>query len=178
MRLSYRFFLPFFSLIVAAVAVFFISLAAGWEPPLSALYEFLAIPSNRWAIGVASFAVLLVSLYLFLTSFQKSSEREVVLRETEHGYVEITNSALEDLIRRAARHVRGIREVKPILRHNKEGLSVILRVGVNPDATIPAVSEQVQQITRDYLEEKAGIQVRGISVLVESVSFEQKARVE
>lgn len=178
MRLSYRFFLAFFSLVVAALAAFFIALAAGWELPLSALYDFLAVPSNRWAAGIISVVVLLISLYLFLTSFQRSSKREVVLQETEHGYVEITNSALEDLIRRAARHVRGVREVKPILRYNRDGLSVVLRIGINPDASIPAVSEQVQQITRDYLEEKAGIQVRGISVLVESVSFEQKTRVE
>lgn len=177
MRLPYRFLLGVFSLIIAIFAILFLALAVGWRLPLAYIDAFLAVSANRWGIGIISGFVLLMSLQLLVVSLRTRREREVIVQETGLGRIEITAPALENLIRRAARQIREIREVRPILRYSRDGLHVFLRLGVSPEANIPVVSQDVQQVIRDYLEEKAGIRPYQIQVLIESVSFEARARV-
>jgi uncharacterized alkaline shock family protein YloU len=40
------------------------------------------------------------------------------------------------------------------------------------------ISQEVQEVVQNYLEEKAGIHVRQVQVLIEGVSSESRARVE
>jgi uncharacterized alkaline shock family protein YloU len=74
--------------------------------------------------------------------------------------------------------VREIREIRPLLRYENGGVAVDLRLNVSPEANLPAVSHDVQEAVQNYLEEKAGIQVRQVQVLIEGVSFESRTRVE
>ena len=64
------------------------------------------------------------------------------------------------------------------MRYEKEGVAVSLRLNVSPDADLPAISQSVQGVVQNYLEEKAGIHVRQVQVLIENVSFESRARVD
>jgi uncharacterized alkaline shock family protein YloU len=92
--------------------------------------------------------------------------------------VEIAAAALESLIRRAARDVRDVREVKPVLRTDQDGLVVMLHMNVNPDANLPDISRDVQEIVQEHLEKKAGVQVSKVQVLIQSVAADIRPRVE
>lgn len=175
---SYRFILVFFVLVTLAVAVAAVALAFGWTEPAGSLDAFLAVPINRWGVAVVGVVLILVSLQSLFLAFRTSRHREVIIQESGLGRVEIAASALEDLIRRAARQARDVREVKPVLRNDREGLSISLRLNINPEANLPAVSREVQELVQDYLEEKAGVHVLQVSVQIESVSVEPRARVE
>ncbi|NPV28537.1 MAG: alkaline shock response membrane anchor protein AmaP [Firmicutes bacterium] len=178
MRLPYRFLLVVYSLIMIILAGFAISLALGWTEPFYFLPGFFTVPANRWGVGIVSFFLLLMAFQLLLVVLRGQREHEITVQETGLGRIEIAAPALENLIRRAARQIRDVREVKPVLRYSRDGLAVFLNLNVNPEANLPAVSQTVQQVIQDYLEEKAGIRVLQVRVRIGSVSLEQRARVE
>ncbi len=179
MQPVYRFLSAIFAILAMFFAVIVLALALGWATPQEYVQVFPAIMDNRWIVGVVCVLVILLALGLIMAAARGPRRyRELMIQETEYGRVDISASALEDMIRRASRQIREIREVKPGLRYGRDGVTVNLRLNVNPEADLPVISQSIQGVVQNYLEEKAGIHVRQVQVLIESVSFESRARVE
>jgi hypothetical protein len=168
-----------FAIIAIVFAGIVLALALGWVVPQAYLQSFLAITDNRWIIGAISALVILLAVYLIVAAGKGPRQyRELMIQDGSYGRVDISVPALEDLIRRAARQVREIREIRPLLHYENGSVAVDLRLNVSPDANIPVISQEVQEAVQNYLEEKAGIHVRQVQVLIEGVSFESRARVD
>ncbi len=179
MQPVYRFLSAIFAILAMFFAAIVLAFALGWTTPQEYVQVFPVITDNRWIVGVVCVLVILLALGLIVAAARGSRRyRELMIQETDYGRVDISASALEDMIRRASRQIREIREIKPGLRYEKDGVTVNLRLNVSPDADLPAISQSVQGVVQNYLEEKAGIHVRQVQVLIESVSFESRARVE
>ncbi len=177
-RLAYRILLMLYSTIVLLCAGVVIALLLGWTYPLRVLAVFQAEPSSRWcAIAISGFLAIM-SFQLFAYAVSRQREQKIIIDETRLGRIEIAASAIENLIRRAARQVRDVREVKPVLRYEQDGLGLFLHLSVNPEAHLPSVTQEIQQIVREYLEEKAGVRVLQVDVRVENMSGEPRPRVE
>ncbi|AFV11840.1 alkaline shock protein 24 [Thermacetogenium phaeum DSM 12270] len=178
MGISYRFFVAVFALFILLLGGCAFAVALGWSLPLTHLEDWLALPGNRWAVAAVSAFLVLMALWILMAALRRPREHEVIIRESLLGRIEIAATALESLIRRAARQVRDVREVKPILRSDREGLVVLLHMNINPDANLPDISQEVQERVQEYLEKKAGVQVSQVQVLIRSVAAEQRPRVE
>jgi uncharacterized alkaline shock family protein YloU len=120
------------------------------------------------------------SCYLLVGALTTRGKRQsqYLIQQTGLGCVEIAASALENLICRAARQIREIRDVRPVLLQNEDGVLITLHLKVMPEANLPAVTQQVQQAVQGYLEEKAGVRVLQVKVLVDNVEHESRSRVE
>jgi amino acid transporter len=179
MRPVYRFLSFIFAILGIALAAIVLALALGWVIPQTYLQSFLSIPNNIWIIGLASGVVILLGLLLIAMSLQgERRPRELLIETAALGRVEISATALHDMVLRASRHIREIREIRPVLRYEKDGVAVTLYLKVNPDANVPEVSRALQQEVQNYLEEKAGIHVNRLQVMVEGVSYEARTKVE
>jgi uncharacterized alkaline shock family protein YloU len=172
------FFLIIFALIIIFISGCALAVALDWIQPLDQVNTFLAVSGNRWGTAVGSAFLLLLALWALVTTIRVPRERDVVIHESGLGSVEIAAAALESLIRRAARDVRDVREVKPVLRTDQDGLVVMLHMNVNPDANLPDISRDVQEIVQEHLEKKAGVQVSKVQVLIQSVAADIRPRVE
>jgi uncharacterized alkaline shock family protein YloU len=51
-------------------------------------------------------------------------------------------------------------------------------MNVNPDANLPEVSQNVQEIIQEHLEKKAGVHVSQVQVLIQSVAADLRSRVD
>lgn len=179
MQSAYRFLSVIFALLAIIFAGLVLSLVLGWMIPQQYLQSLLLISDNRWIIGIVSGLVILLALGLIVAAGRGPRHyRELMIQDTGLGRVDISVPALEDLIRRASRQVREIREIRPLLRYEKDGVVVSLHLNVSPEAKLPVISQEVQEAVKNYLEEKAGIHVIQVQVLVASVSFESRTRVE
>ena len=75
---------------------------------------FPVITDNRWIVGAVCVLVFLLALALIVVAARGSRRhRELMIQETGYGRVDISAPALEDMIRRASRQIREIREIKP-----------------------------------------------------------------
>jgi len=179
MQPVYRVLSVIFAILGIVFAAVLLALALGWVIPQAYLQSFLSISNNLWIIGVASGVVILLGLLLIAMSLQgERRPRELLIENAALGRVNISATALHDMVLRSSRHIREIREIRPVLRYEREGVAVTLHLKVNPDSNIPEVARELQKEVQNYLEEKAGIHVNQLQILVEGVPYEARARVE
>jgi uncharacterized alkaline shock family protein YloU len=179
MKPVYRLLSAVFAILGIVFAGIVLALTLGWVIPQEYVLSFMVITDNRWIIGVGCVLVILLAINLIVVACRGPRRyRELMIQETGFGRVDISAPALEDMIRRASRQVREIREIQPVLHYEKDGMTIDLNLNVSPDTNIPAISREVQEVVQHYLEEKAGINVRQVQVLIKGVSFESRAKVE
>lgn len=160
-----------------AISLTFISfmimlVALGWDVPFDYIRTSLANPGGRWSVGLLATAFFVVSLRLLYYAFRRRHPSQTVVHETALGEVRIALDAIENLVRRAARQVTGVREVKASVTSNPAGIAVGLRATVSPEVNIPSVSDEIQNTIKNYVRNVVGIGVAEVKIYVENISDE------
>ncbi|MFH1441798.1 MAG: alkaline shock response membrane anchor protein AmaP [Candidatus Omnitrophota bacterium] len=112
----------------------------------------------RLILGIIGILLILISSWfadLILGRFQKE---KTIAFPTSSGEVTIALSAVEDLIKRLAGVLPGIKELRPDVVASKKGITVDLRVILKSEANIPELTERLQEITRSKMQEVLGIE--------------------
>lgn len=160
-------------------SILFIFIALGWFVPIDSFNFFLIDFNNRWILGLTSFLVFILTFTLFLRSFKTNPIKLTTIHQTALGQIDITLSALELLVLKAAKKVAGIQEVKPVLKLTENNLSMLLKVQVSPDLNIPQITAELQHAIKEYLLQTAGTSLQEIRIQVTKVNVDTKiSRVE
>ncbi|MDN5346905.1 MAG: hypothetical protein PWP65_469 [Clostridia bacterium] len=174
--------LALYIFVTGLAALFFLTVAAGWQLALNYLQLVLSWPDYRLILGVASGIVFLVAarfLWAGLAILRpRSDSDQALIQTTDLGEVRLTMPALESMVVRAARQIKGIREVKVRLKVLPGGLAVMLELTVLPDRSLPPLAQEAQEAVRRYLSEIAGLEVLEVRVLVSGLTPESIRRVE
>lgn len=136
--------------------------------------------SARIALGLSGILLILISSWfaeLILGRFQRE---KTIAFPTPSGEVTIALSAVEDLIKRLAGAIGGIKELRPDVIATKKGIVVDLRVVLKSEANIPELTERLQEITRLKIQEVLGIEEQIIIKIhvLKIISQEEKRRKE
>jgi len=165
--------LAFYSLGVMA-ALFLIGLvAAGWTAPAQIFRIYMAHLNGRTVVGVIVLIYLATSVRFFLMSL--SVERrpaQALVHETGMGQVRVSVEAIENMVRRAAGQIKGVRDIRPRVVCLPEGINIFIRVVLAPETNIPEATDQLQRSVADYVSEIAGVNVQTVKILVDSISSE------
>lgn len=159
-------------------SVFLVMISLGWTSPLTYVENYLLFTASRWLLGLTGVLVFIGSLTLFLGSIRTKPVKTAVIHQTSLGQINITLPALEHLVVKAAKSIQGIREVRPLLKRSEGGLLVQLKVQVQPDLSIPEISENLQTKIKEYLLKTVGITVHDIKISINKINWETKSRVE
>lgn len=178
MKAFNRFLVIIFSLLMGTISLVTLFMALGWTTPLDYLNDAFHSFNNRWVIGITSVLVFLAALNLVLTGLLRSPVTHTKIAHNETGEVSITIPAVEALVKKAAFQIKGVREVKPLIRCTPEGIAVFMKTGMQPGTVIPQSAQELQEVVKGYLEQTAGLQVVEIKVLITHVSQETKSRVD
>ncbi|SEN22588.1 alkaline shock response membrane anchor protein AmaP [Lihuaxuella thermophila] len=184
MGLLDRLLLFLFSIGFAALAV--VGFLAGLEiligprEVISGIREFYQDPGLRWAVAGVSLFALVISVRLLAVGLMKKRALDPgVDRETEIGHIRISLKTIESLAVRAARKVRGIRDLTARVRHNGDHSSVGIgmKIIVDGERPIQELSEQLQLTVKEQVEKIAGVGVDQVSVYVAQTIQPDKSRV-
>ncbi|MBC7325525.1 MAG: alkaline shock response membrane anchor protein AmaP [Moorella sp. (in: Bacteria)] len=134
----------------------------------------------RLAAGLVALAVLLLALRFLVASLRLKTPKEMqaVIASDDLGTSSIALPALENLVTRSARQVKGVREVRPVLKLLPEGLVVKLHITVYPDRNLPELTAALQDKIREYISATAGLDVPEVQVRVDGIHQESLRRVE
>lgn len=172
--------LALYSLLVAALSLSFLLTSAGWTLLLD-LYEYTLTRTDYRVIGSIIAAVMfLVSWRFFWASLRvpRNKIEHVIIRRGEEGEVTITSTALEQLVIKSARQVKGLREIRPKLKLLPEGVAISLEVTATPDQNLPTLARDLQDNVRQYITDTAGLDILEIRVLINGIAYETLRRVD
>ncbi len=130
-----------------------------------------------WALGVSGISLLLAVLAIRMALRMKREEKTII-HQTQFGEIRIAVSAVESLSLRACKNIKGVKDAHVGVRADLTGLDVFIEVTVNPDLSIPQISEDIKAKVDEYIFETVGIRVNSVKVLVTKIAAEVRARVE
>lgn len=90
--------------------------------------------------------------------------RRVLIKHDELGRVSMELDGVEELVSREARRIGGVLGVRSRVDKHKEGLEIVEWVSVAPDASVPELSRELQERTKNVVEHYVGQPVREVRV--------------
>ena len=151
----------------------------GWTGPVNLFLEKLGQDDFSIAVATVSLLIGVWSLYLIRTySRKKPVDKLALLNRTDFGQVHFTFEAIDDFIGKAAMSIKGVHEIKSNIKSLPEGLALLLKVTINPDVNVPAVTEEIQKKVTEYIENFTGIKVLEVEVVIEKIRQKVKSRVD
>lgn len=149
----------------------------GWKGPgsLAPLWE----GWERGLLEALAVGILLVAAgaYMIALSLRREAD-EGIRQETEMGHVRISLRAIENLVRRVASEVRGIKDVEVEAHPSPEGVAVHLYLVVHPDTSIPEICDDVGRRVRSQVRETVGVDVGDVSLSIRNIAAGNRTRVE
>lgn len=174
-----RIILSIYTLLLAVLSGAVILIALGLIS-LDAVWTSLSLIHGHWEAALVAAVFLLVSVRLMLAGLRSRASGSTIIHHNAMGDIHISLGAVENLVEKTARHVRGVRGVKVVASHSDEGLKLRLRAVISPESNIPTVTAEIQQRVAEYVKSTVGVELADMHVLVANISndFKAKHRVE
>ena len=161
-------------IILCVIGIVFLAVAWGQATNISDKLSELSI---WWILGIA-FISFALAFFTVKMALRIRREEKTIINQTQFGEIRIAVSAIESLALRATKRIKGVKDAHVGVRADLTGLDIFIEVTVNPDLSIPQVSEEIRLKSDEYIFETTGIRVNSVKVLVTKVAGEIKTRVE
>ncbi len=111
----------------------------------------------RLITGIVGAILVLISFSPLRAMLGTMQREKTITFDSPDGEVQITTSAVEDLVRRIGSDLLGIKEIKPRIVSTRKGLEILSRVTFYSDVNIPETAEKLQILVKRRLQEMLGI---------------------
>lgn len=163
-----RLYLVLLALVVGVASVALGAVATAYFS-LDVLRTSLEMVHGSLPYVLLSIVGLVAAVAILVVSMRRGECVETILQQGPLGEVRICFKALENLVLKAAREIKGVRETKTRLVSTDNGLVVYLRAVTYPDQNIPQITAELQAAVKAYVESTTGIGVSEIKVMIENV---------
>lgn len=174
-----RLLLFIFSLVIGAFSIFMLLLMFGLLPFDPGLWLEQARETS-WmfitTIIVLAVMILLSIRFIFLSVKSDANRPPSVDQRTDIGDIRISLETLRNLALKSVSRVKGAQEFKVKVQLSSAGLEIIVRIFVDGERSITAITEEVQQAVKEYIEDITGIPVASVSVFVANLVHEPALR--
>lgn len=115
-------------------------------------------PNLRLAIGLTGLLLIGISLLVIQLALGKLEREKRIAFENPDGQVTVSLSAIEDFMKRISRQIPEVKELKPKVIATKKGIVVDAKVALFSDTSIPNVTEKMQSIVKNRIQDMLGIE--------------------
>ncbi len=135
---------------------------------------------GQWETALFGLILLGFSIRLLFAGIRTSNLKDTIIHHTEMGDVHVSLAAVENLVEKTARQVRGVRSVKVRVTSISQGVKVYIKAIISPESSIPTVGADIQKKVHDYIKNTVGVELVEIRIFVNNISneFKVKQRVE
>lgn len=167
------FFLTALSLLLLSCGLIFFALnlisAPSFIQGAKIFYQGVA---GREEIGIIGLLLFLGGLRLGQLSLIRQKKRGIVVQETDLGAVQVSLTAVENLLTKLLRSFPAVKEVKPRIESKKGSAAITLHLSVIPETNIPELTERIQTLVQEGVWDVLGIKVCQVKVLVDKMLAE------
>jgi uncharacterized alkaline shock family protein YloU len=177
MSVLWRAVLFLYNLLLLVAALCITASAFGAGQPLDYINAAFSTPQNRLAAGAVGILLAVLAVIMLGYGFKfKRKPQSVVIDNSLAGQISITVPAIETIIMRAVKKVDGIKDIRPVVTSQPDGLQIYLHLMVNPECSMEEMGQAIQSVVKEYVEKIGGVQVAAVKILVDD--FNAAARTE
>jgi uncharacterized alkaline shock family protein YloU len=165
------------STITLALSVALFAIALGWNagPPIA---ETLVTMYNRtWETVVVAGVLLLIAVHLAGLVLRRGEEKAVIT-ETELGKIRISFRAIENLVCRTVRSIKGVRDLDVKVISRNSGVDIQIALIVEPETVFTELGDEVQQKVVQAVGDTGGITAGSVAVKIKAVASAARTRLE
>lgn len=171
MNLRERIFLALAALLLAVSAAAVASVASPLFS-LPTLQSWLAAVHGDVRFALAGAVLLLLAVVMLIFSMRRNAAPETLLQAGPLGEVRICFTTIETLVLKAAREIKGVRDINTRVVEKPAGLVIFLRATALAGQNIPQLAARLQEAVKEYVENTAGSHVAEVKVMIENVASE------
>lgn len=155
------------------IFILFTGISAGLIPYSQS--ELFNILYSDYILFVLS-GLILLGLVIIFNILKKDNKNYYITKFTPDGEVNITYETIKSIAFRATSQIRGLKEVKVLVKPNGEKLNLLIKVLILPELNIPQTSTEIQRLVKTQIESIAEIPVGDVKVIVENLAVTTKLR--
>ena len=110
------------------------------------------------AIGVAGALLIVIGIIAPYRLEKKIKKNRKISFQNPDGEVTVSLLAVEDYIRKIAKSISGIKDVRAHVEISKKGIDVIIGVSTSATANIPEVTERIQMEVKNKVQGMLGVE--------------------
>ena len=169
MRFAARLFLALFGLFLVLVGMFLVALSFNLVGDVGTSLQ-PVVGDLRYSL--VALIIIILGAALLTAGLRKKAEDATgtINQFTNLGELRISFKAIESMILRSSRKVKGVRDTKTKITSTEQGLVIYLKVKVLPDLKIPPLVEELQHVVQQHIEEICGAAVSEVKVFVENTA--------
>jgi uncharacterized alkaline shock family protein YloU len=115
-------------------------------------------PNTRMIFGVTGILLICISTLVALIARGKIQREKTIAFENPDGQVTISLTAIEDFIKRSLKQLPEVKDLRPSVRANKKGITIINRVVLFSEVNIPETTEKIQSIVKSGVQDMLGVE--------------------
>ncbi|MGE5559258.1 MAG: alkaline shock response membrane anchor protein AmaP [Bacillota bacterium] len=181
MNLVHRFLLLLSSILLFITGLVLLAVLVGqvvYHMKLASMAGLISIKYFRyWIFGLAVLYIF-PGYKLLRYSFRRVLEEKRLKYDTKLGEVIVAQEAVETLVNRACRKVRGVRDVEVEVKARKEGILIKIELSVMADMNIPQIQSDIRGRVQDYLQETMSRKAEDIKVSVTKIVSDNRNKLE
>ena len=116
------------------------------------------VPNIQIYQGAAGGILIVLSFLLLRLTVGKIQKEKTIAFDNPDGQVTIALTAIEDLIKKVARDIPEIKELKPTVVATKRGVIILNRLVLYSNNNIPNVTERIQAAIKTNVQDMLGIE--------------------
>ncbi|MFH1395141.1 MAG: alkaline shock response membrane anchor protein AmaP [Candidatus Omnitrophota bacterium] len=154
-------------LLVGVGSVFFLMslnliLPEQWVDIIGVINSTMSFQVAAVVIGVLFIIIGLMAPYKLEKTIQK---KRIVAFQNPDGEVTVSISAIEDYIRKIAKNISGIKDIRSRVFINRKGINIVTDVSITAGANIPQITERIQMEVKNKVQVMLGVEEK-ISVKI------------
>ncbi|CAM3964282.1 alkaline shock response membrane anchor protein AmaP [Paenibacillus alkaliterrae] len=162
-----------YSIVIGCLSVFLLILGFGGisrDLMSDLIVDLYRLDSLQITVAVTGVILLVLSLRFFIVSLQRgTASAPSIDQRTDFGDIRISIETIENLALKAASRQRGVKDLRARIRATDAGLDIVIRAVVDGESSIPVLTEEIQRVVKEHVEDIAGIPVTNVSVYVANI---------
>jgi len=168
-----RFILTIYSFALIVLSCLMIAVTSGWFPQdVFRPYVEQILSGTNLAYLIVAIIFLIVSLRFFFSSlsFKKSKEDRSIRQRSDLGEINITIQTIQTIAERAARRVKGVRDLRTKIKLLESGTMITMHVSVDGETPFPELTHNLQTDVKNQVETITGLLISEVKIVVTEVA--------
>lgn len=129
-------------------------------------------PVLRWAGGfVFTVLVWAICVALLWLEVRRPRIKTIVVQQVSGGHAELTADSIVSRLEYNLDQLPEVIRAKPRVRTARKGVRIDLAVETSPEVEVPSKSEEIQQVTRDIIENQMGLKLESMRVVMRHAPY-------